>query len=105
MKRIDDSSVYVEGEYIDFILNDPHQTSRLVLLFTSSNRQHVPFEELVKYVNELNDLVSVFHKNSSNYSFGDFSLDHCTTDTLMAILEMRGSLRGGATGAMGFSVI
>ncbi|PIC33069.1 hypothetical protein B9Z55_013182 [Caenorhabditis nigoni] len=73
---------------------------------------HMAFEELVDYVNELNVVVSDFHKNVTpkqfKYCFGDFGLDHCTIDTLMAILEISkrcanaGSLRGGATGAMVF---
>ncbi|UMM16596.1 hypothetical protein L5515_013540 [Caenorhabditis briggsae] len=69
---------------------------------------NMPSRDLVDYVNELNTLVSDFHRNAPNYSFGDFSLDYCTTDTLLAILEISkrcadvGSLRGGATGAKVF---
>ncbi|UMM40835.1 hypothetical protein L5515_017345 [Caenorhabditis briggsae] len=113
-------SVYVKGEYMNFLLNDVHQKSGLVLLITSQMAPvlhilgleapslNMPSRDLVDYVNELNTLVSDFHRNAPNYSFGDFSLDYCTTDTLLAILEFSkrcadvGSLRGGATGAKVF---
>ncbi|ULT81523.1 hypothetical protein L3Y34_011465 [Caenorhabditis briggsae] len=113
-------SVYVKGEYMDFLLNDDHQKSGLVLLITSQMAPvlhilgleapslNMPSRDLVDSVNDLNTLVSDFHRNAPNYSFGDFSLDYCTTDTLLAILEISkrcadvGSLRGGATGAKVF---
>ncbi|CAO4384812.1 unnamed protein product [Caenorhabditis nigoni] len=113
-------SVYVEGEYMDFLLNDAHQTSGLVLLITNQMAPvlhifgldaptiNMPLEDLLNYVNELNAMVSTLHRNWPNYSFGDLSLDHCTTKTLSAILEVSktcadiSSLRGGATGAKVF---
>ncbi|CAO4384808.1 unnamed protein product [Caenorhabditis nigoni] len=113
-------SVFVEGEYMDFLLTDAHQMSGLVLLITKQMAPvlhifgleaptiNMPLEDLLNYVNELNAMVSTLHRNWSNYSFGDLSLDQCTTKTLLEIVEISKtcanvrSLRGGATGAKVF---
>ncbi|CAO4384881.1 unnamed protein product [Caenorhabditis nigoni] len=117
-------SVFVKGEFMDFVLNDHHQKSGLVLLITrrmapildiyglEAPTMHMTSEELLEYVDNLNTLVSDFHKKVTpkqfKYCFGNFILDRCTIATLMEILEISkectdvGSLRGGATGAMVF---